>query len=737
MQSIETPKISHLSIITQQKQANNIQNLSDETWGLGRKINLEYPDINCTSLNLENINDCDNASLILAETQRSSNETQIAYQNNKRYVARLAPRDNILNNSFRLSLSDYGTLDNLTLAPIHRTKPQPGEIEIAVTASGVNFRDVLNALGVLKKYLQTMGFDDATQVPFGGECAGIVSAVGKGVTNFKIGDEVIAAQAVGSLGSHVNVNAKFAILKPENLNNAEAATIPTTFLTAYYGLHYLAKIKSGDKILIHAAAGGVGQAAVQLAQQVGAEIYATASSGKWDFLKASGIKYVMNSRNTEFADEVMKLTNGEGVDIILNSLNGDFIHKNLDILASGGRFVEIGKVGIWDKQQVKNKREDVSYFPFDLLEVSHQDPDLITTLFAEIRQKFVSKELSPLPHKVFPIQSADAAFRYMAQAKHIGKVVVSLPANNSIVKKDGSYLITGGFGALGLQVAHWLVAEGANNLILVGRSQPSNGAQQQIEKLKQQGVTVNIAQADITDYEAIKNILSPYPPHMRHRDIAEIVVRRLAMHSHCVSLSQSPLRGIIHAAGILDDGMIKTLSWERFEKVLEPKIQGAWNLHKATENLELDWFVCFSSIVSVFGAAGQSNYATANAYIDNLMNYRRSLGLSGLSVNWSIWDEVGMASRMTPQQQQRLAQQGLNAIAPQQGLKVLKQLIQQQASQTIVFPVDWATFLNQQPANPFFNKLQPQIEAKPKIISSFIQQLFNISEDKRHHVMQE
>ncbi|MDJ0590027.1 MAG: aminotransferase class I/II-fold pyridoxal phosphate-dependent enzyme, partial [Pleurocapsa sp. MO_226.B13] len=662
-----------------------------------------------------------NVSAIVKEIQHSNGETQVAYHKDRRYVPRLTSKDNTLNNPFRLQLSDYGTLDNLTLALLRRNLPQPGEIEIAVNASGVNFRDVLNALGVLKEYLQAMGFSDATQVPFGAECAGVVVAVGEEVTNFKVGDEVIAAQAVGSLSSHVTVNAKFAILKPEYLNYAEAATIPTTFLTAYYGLHHLAKIEAGDKILIHAAAGGVGQAAVQLAQQVGAEVYATASVGKWDFLKAAGIKYVMNSRTLDYAEEVMKLTQGKGVDIILNSLNGDFIPRNLDILAPQGRLVEIGKVGIWDRDRVKEKREDVKYFPFDLLEVSQQDPDLITALFNELRTKFSDRTLKPLPHKVFPIQSAGDAFRYMAQAKHIGKVVISLPANNSIAKADGCYLITGGLGSLGLQVASWLVREGAKNLILVGRSQASESAQKQIKQLQQQGVTVNVIQVDITDYNAVKNIISPSAFSEGEQPFAPT----------------APLRGIIHAAGILDDGLLKTLSWERFQAVLQPKILGAWNLHQATQNLDLDWFVCFSSVVSVFGAAGQSNYAAANAYLDNLMNYRRSLGLPGLSINWSIWDKVGMAARLTPQQQQRLTQQGLKAIAPQQGLKVLKQLIQEQATQTIVFPVDWQTFLSQQPANPFFAKLQPQTETKPKVISDFIQQLFNLPPNQRHQRLQE
>jgi myxalamid-type polyketide synthase MxaB len=538
-------------------------------------------------------------------------------------------------------------------------------------------------------------------------------AIGKGVTNFQVGDEVIAAQAVGSLSSHVIVNAQFAIAKPQNLTYTEAATIPTTFLTAYYGLHHLAKIKPGDKILIHAAAGGVGQAAVQIAQQIGAEVYATASVGKWDFLKASEIKYVMNSRNLDFAEEVMQLTGGKGVDLILNSLNGDFIAQNLAILAPNGRFVEIGKVGIWNQAQVAEQRADISYFPFDLLEVSRQNPDLINRMFAELRQQFVDGKLQPLPHKVFSIQQADDAFRYMAQAKHIGKVVISLPASNQVVKTNGSYLITGGMGALGLQVANWLAEEGAKHLILLGRSQPTRSVQQEIEQLKQQGITVDLIQIDLSDCEAVTNLFENF------------------------NSTQTKIKGIIHAAGIVDDGLLKTLSWQRFQRVLQPKVAGTWNLHQATEKLPLDWFVCFSSIVSAFGAAGQSNYATANAFMDNLMSYRRNQGFPGLSINWSIWDEVGMASRLTPEQQQRLSQQGLTAIAPTQGLKVLKQLLQQQATQTIVFPVDWETFLNQQPANPFFARVQPQAKIKSKTAtSSFLQQLAQTNPNQQQHVLQ-
>ena len=709
MQSIDRAKIplSQLTIITQQTQF-KVNNLSGAVWGLGRTIQQEYPNIRCNLIDLDRL-EPNNQIQILPELLAQDKETQVAYSNNKRYVARLTPKNN-LNNPFRLQLSDYGSLDNLTLASMQRQAPKQGEIEIAVAASGVNFRDVLNALGVLKEYLQTMGFAHSTEVPFGGECAGVVVAVGEGVDNFQVGDEVIAAQAVGSLSSHVTVDARFAIAKPQQLSCAEAATIPTTFLTAYYGLHYLAKIKPGDKILIHAAAGGVGQAAVQIAQQMGAEVYATASEGKWDFLKAAGIKYVMNSRNLDYAEEVMRLTDGEGVDLVLNSLNGDFIPKNLSILASNGRFVEIGKVGIWDKQQVADVRADVSYFPFDLLEVSDRNPDLIATMFAELRQQFVTGKLQPLPHKVFPIQQANNAFRYMAQAKHIGKVVIELPTSNQVVKPEGSYLITGGMGALGLKVADWLASEGAKHLILLGRSSPNRIAQAEISRLRQQGIEINTVAIDISNSTVVSNYFD-------------------SLYKNKINL-----KGIVHAAGILDDGLLNSLSWKRFQRVLKPKVAGAWNLHKATEKLSLDWFVCFSSIVSAFGAVGQSNYATANAFMDNLMNYRRQRGLPGLSINWSIWSEIGMASRMTAAQQERLHQQGLTAIAPKRGLKILKQLLQQQAGQTIVFPVDWATFLHQQPQNPFFERVQP--ETIKSTATSFFQQLALTDVEQQQEVLQ-
>jgi myxalamid-type polyketide synthase MxaB len=476
---------------------------------------------------------------LMTELLGSDREDQVAYRQGVRYVARLVRHrpqalasENRLqipaSEPFQLKLSEYGILENLTLAPMTRRPPEPGEVEVQVCAVGLNFRDVLNALGMLKEYTEQMGVAAAKELPFGGECSGTVVAVGNNVSHVKVGDEVIAAQTIGSLASFVTVNAEFVVLKPQQLSFAEAATIPTTFLTAYYGLYRKANLKSGDRVLIHAAAGGVGQAAVQLAQQAGAEVFATASSGKWDFLKSQGVKQVMNSRSLEFAEQVMDITSGQGVNVVLNSLNGEYIPKILEILGEGGRFVEIGKIGIWDEAQMQASRPDVAYFPFDLLDISLQDPGLIASMLKELMAEFSQGSLKPLPHKVFPLQDVVSAFRYMAQAKHIGKVVVTVPeglgdssAEREPIRGDSSYLITGGLGALGLKVARWMVEQGARHLVLTGRRGMSAAVQQEVNQLEQAGAQVLVVKADVSDREDANKLLETVKDSMprpaRHR----------------------------------------------------------------------------------------------------------------------------------------------------------------------------------------------------------------------------
>jgi myxalamid-type polyketide synthase MxaB len=696
------------------KEPLNLQQAS--LWGLGKVIALEHPELRCARLDLDPAAGQDDMPALVTELLAGDREDQVAYRQGTRYIARLKRQRSHLsqveqqlqipdNEPFQLKISSYGILENLTLKPMTRRSPKPEEVEIQVRAVGLNFRDVLNALGMLKEYTEQMGIADASDLPFGGECAGTVVAVGENVSHLKVGDEVIAAQAIGSLSSFVTVDARFVVPKPKALSFEEAATIPTTFLTAYYGLYRQAKLKAGDRVLIHAAAGGVGQAAVQLAQRAGAEIFATASPGKWDFLKSMGVQQVMNSRNVEFAEQITNLTEGEGVNVVFNSLNGEFIPKSFEVLGKEGRFVEIGKIGIWSESQVRAIRPDVAYLPFDLLDISTQDPGLIASMLGELMEKLKQGLLKPLPHKVFPLQDVVSAFRYMAQAKHIGKVVVTIPESSpqqEPIRGDNSYLITGGLGALGLKIARWMVDQGAKHLILTGRREASEAARQKIEQIEKAGAQVLIVKSDVSDWE----------------DASQLFLT--------VKDSMPPLRGIIHAAGVLDDGMLLGQSWERFSRVMAPKVAGTWNLHSLTRDLPLDFFVCFSSVASFLGSPGQGNYAAANAFMDALSHHRQALGLPGVSINWGPWGDSGMAASLNSHDRDRRIEQGIKSIAPERGLQVLGEVLEQDVAQVGVLPVDWSKFIEQFPRDfefPLLDEFAATTEPTPAQKSKFLEQL--------------
>lgn len=656
-------------------------------WGLGRVIALEHPKLRCVRLDLDPTEAPPSPDLLMTEIWDADQEDQVALRGSNRFAARLvrygAKKSGQLeipaDHAYQLRLSQYGALDNLIVEPIERRAPGPGEIEIAVHAAGLNFRDVLRALGMLQEFERALGVHSAADVAFGFECAGTVAAVGADVEGWKVGDEVIAL-ATGSMASHVTVNTKFIARKPAAMNFEEAATLPLAYVTAHYGLRRLANMGSGDRVLIHAAAGGVGQAAVQLARQAGAEIFATASPAKWDFLKSLGVKHVMNSRTVEFADQVLAMTGGRGVDIVLNSLTGQYIPKSLAALAQGGRYVEIGKIGIWTKEQMAQQRPDVAYFPFDLALAEQAEPGLIAGLLGELSESFAAGSVGALPHKVYAIADAVSAFRLMAQAKHLGKVVISMsaPAERKAgfgVKADAAYLITGGLGALGLEVARWLVEQGTRHLVLAARSTPSSQASTAIRQMEQAGAKVLTVRCDVANR------------------------RELAAALDHVKQSMPPLAGIVHAAGVLDDGLLAQQTWERFRKVMAPKMDGAWNLHRLTEGQPLDFFVFFSSVAGLLGSPGQGNYAAANAFLDALAERRRQQGLAALSVNWGPWEGAGMAAGLTAADRARWNAGGLQTIPVDQGLAALEKLLSENAAHVGVLPVDWAKFLAQFPHN--------------------------------------
>lgn len=654
-------------------------------WGLGSAIALEHPELRPALVDLDGDDAADLAGTLLREINAPGGEDRIAWRGPERFTARLArlreaPSPVLADNRpFELDVPERGILDRLTFRPAEPREPGPGEVEVRVRATGLNFRDVLNVMGM---YPGDPG-------PVGSECAGVVVRTGPGVTGVSAGDEVIAF-VPGAFASHAITSADLVLPKPRWMSFAEAVTIPIAFLTAHYGLRHLAKIKPGDRVLIHAAAGGVGLAAVQIAQQAGAQVFATAGSPrKHAYLHSLGVEHVLSSRSLDFAKEIMELTGGRGVDIVLNSLADDFIPKSLSVLADHGRFLEIGKRGIWNPEQVKALNPTLEYYVYDLGEVMLADPGFLKPAFAGLLQEFEAGQLRPLPLRAFPIQQVVEAFRYMAQARHIGKVVVTQPSTwpEASVHAEATYLVTGGLGGLGLVTARSLVESGAKHLVLVGRSQPSAHASQQIDAWREAGVNVVVAQADVT----------------RKEDLQQLLDR--------IAAEMPPLRGIIHAAGVIDDGVLQQQTWERFETVLAPKAAGAWMLHSLTHSLDLDFFVLFSSMASILGASGQSNYAAANAYLDALAHYRRAQGLSATSINWGPWSEVGMAAGLGDREHRRWREQGVGYIAPDEGAQVFKQLLEKDFTQVSVYPVDWkklSTRVSVQEVQPLLRDLVSQ-----------------------------
>ncbi|WP_416904860.1 SDR family NAD(P)-dependent oxidoreductase [Micromonospora echinospora] len=628
-------------------------------WGLARAVNRERADLRCGCVDLDPTDPRpappELADLLLA----ADGEDEAALRDGVVHVPRLVPAEPPAGDDrpVRLRIRERGVLENLTLEPATRRQPEPDEVEIRVHATGLNFRDVLNTLGM---YPGEAG-------PLGLECAGEVIAVGARVEDLTVGDRVLAL-APASFASHVTVSAARVAAIPAGLDYAEAATVPVTYLTAAYGLHHLARLKPGERVLVHAAAGGVGLAAVRLAHAAGAEVFATASPAKWPVLTGLGVRHVFHSRTLDFADAIRDRTDGQGVDVVLNSLADEFIPRSLGVLREGGTFLEIGKRGIWDAEQVAELRPDVQYHPFDLGAVADTDPELIRATLREVTDALGAGRLAPLPLRTFPLDRAVDAFRHMAQARHVGKVVVT-HHHPPVVRPDATYLITGGLGGIGPAVARWLVDRGARHLVLLGRSAPSAEVAATLRDLHPDA-RIHFRQADVADRDALAGVL------------AEIAATR------------PPLRGIVHAAGVLDDGVLAQQTWSRFAGVLAPKVAGGWNLHLLTRDLPLDFLVFCSSVAALLGSAGQSSYVTANTFLDTLAHHRRARGLAATSVGWGPWADGGMAARLDDRQRQRLAAQGFRAMPADQATEALGHLLDAGTTQAGVFAVDWPTHLH-------------------------------------------
>ena len=709
--------LPRLWLVTQEAQAveptsTGISIAQSPLWGLGRTIMHEHPRLQCTLVDLGQPEDlAEEIEALTEELWEKSSEDQLALRGKTRYVARLdhsiplsetakeERRIEAKDRPFRLEIDTPGILDGLTLHTAPRREPGPGEVEIEVRAAGLNFLDVLKALGIAP--VQELG-----PAMLGSECAGIITAMGTGVRGLATGDEVVAL-AAGCFGTYVTTSANCVVAKPSHLSFEQAATIPIAFITAQFALHSLARIAPGERVLIHSASGGTGLAAVQIARLQGAEIFATAGNPeKREFLRSLGIQHVMDSRSLSFVEEVLDATHGQGVDVVLNSLTGAAMAQSITVLSPYGRFIELGKKDIYQNSllELAPFRKNLSYFALDLAGMVRERPEKVGALLREVMLAFEKGLLKPLPTRIFPISKADEAFHFMAQARHTGKLVISLrnrtetlivPASSSTsnIGADSTYLITGGLGGIGLKVAHWLVEQGARYLVLLGRSKASAAVEEQLASLTGKGVQVRAAQVDVRRTEQVTSLLAE------------------------VERSMPPLRGVLHAAGILDDGMLLDMHAERFQKVLEPKIAGAWNLHILTQHMPLDFFVLFSSAASLLGSPGQGNYGAANSFLDALAHHRRALSLPALSINWGPWAMIGLAATAA-KRGDRLALMGIGSLSPEQGEAALGALLKQKAAQVAVMPLDvrqWRQSYPQASRSPFLTKLMEEAELKHQV----------------------
>lgn len=652
--------------------------------GFLRSALNEFPEIPSRSLDLDAaLPQASAIAAIVAEARFGDDEPQVAVRGERRLVPRLRSSmevDPLAANAariprqgdFRLRIQDAGSFDGLRFESYVPPTPGPGQVTIDVRATGLNFSDVLKAMGLYP------GIRDEV-VPLGIECSGIVTAVGPDVTRFRIGDAVMGV-APHSFASKT-VTAEYALVrKPERLNHIEAATIPITFLTAYYALVRLAQVQSGERVLIHAGAGGVGIAAIQIAKHLGAEIFATAGSdAKRDYLRGLGVHHVMNSRTLEFAEQILEQTHREGIDVVLNSLPGDAIAKSLGVLRAYGRFLEIGKTDIYANTMVGLLpfQDNLSYFAIDLDRMLRQRPEYIRTMFEELIRYFEEGVFHPLPCTQFPAADTVDAFRYMAQRKNTGKVVVDMARGSDTASRDetrrpsvrpqATYLVTGGLGALGLQVAAWLRGKGATHVALMARREPDESATTKIRSLRQQGLDVLVLRGDVADLESLEAALTRFPA------------------------GQPPLRGVFHAAGVLADGLIYDMTLDRLAIPLESKVLGTWNLRQALAAYDLDFFVGFSSVASLLGSPGQSNYAAANAFLDSFAIYRRGLGQAGLSVQWGPWADGGMAANKGTEGQ--LTGRGMNPMPAAKAFEALDRLLAAPAPIAAVMHVSWKDLL--------------------------------------------
>ena len=627
-------------------------------WAMVRSINTEHRDIAARAVDLDRQRLSGSIDQLASELQQSGaglGIEEVAFRGSRRFVMRLVSHTTPKGTGpLRLEMGSTRGPESLRLTNFKRAPPAEGQIEIEIAAAGLNFRDVMAVLGI---------YPGEVVAP-GAECAGTVAGVGPGIDEFSVGDRVVALGG-GCFATHAALPAALAVRLPQGMSFEDAAGIPVAFLTASFALFDIAQLKKGERVLIHAAAGGVGLAAVQLALARGAELFVTAGNEeKRSLLRSLGAHHVMNSRSLDFEQEINAITRGEGVDVVLNSLAADYVVASLRAMRSGGRFVEIGKTALLQSHEAAALKPDGAYTVFDLASLAAEKPVEVRSRLASLLQDFELERLRLSPSSKYPINDAASAFRLMSQGKHVGKIVLTNTHSHAFtISKDATCLITGGLGAVGVAIARHSITWGARNIVLLGRRKPDAKAAEVVRELRDQGVRVEILSADVADESQLAAALAS------------------------VKRSLPPVRIVIHAAGALKDQPLHTLTWRECEEVLAPKIAGAWNLLRLLRDQPVEHFVWMSSMASVLAPPGQGAYAAANEFMDALSE---SAGPSILSVGWGPWQQTGMASKGAAD---RARQFGIVPLTTESALSHLDAMLAHaRRGRVVILPIEESSF---------------------------------------------
>ncbi|MDY6870000.1 MAG: sulfolipid-1 biosynthesis phthioceranic/hydroxyphthioceranic acid synthase [Actinomycetota bacterium] len=710
----EPPRLFVLTHNAQTVLADDVANLEQAGLrGLIRVLAMEHPALRPTQVDLDPATD---AAAVAAQLLSGSEEDETAWRDGEFHVARLTlsplrpeeRRTTVVDHEtdgMRLQIRTPGDLESLELAAFDRVPPAPGEIEVSVTASNLNFADVLVAYGRYPSF-------EGRLPKLGADFAGVVTGVGPGVTEHQVGDRVAGISGNGAWATFVTCEANLAVKLPAGVPEDRAAAVPSAHATAWYGLHDLARIGARDKVLIHSATGGVGQAAVAIAKAAGAEIYATAGSPeRRKILRNLGIEHVYDSRSTAFADEIREDTAGYGVDIVLNSLPGAAQRAGLELLSFGGRFVEIGKRDIYgdSKMGLFPFRRNLAFYAVDLALLTLTNPDILRRLLETVYQQIADGVL-PLPDTThYPLADGATAIRVMGAAGHTGKLVLDVPHTGQstavvppekadVFRGDGAYVVTGGTGGLGLFLTEKMAAAGCGRIVLNSRSAPNAEVAGVIDRIRAGGTEVEVALGDIAD------------PTTADRVIA------------AATATGRPVRGVLHAAAVVEDAALPNITDELVDRDWAPKVHGAWNLHAATLDQPLDWFCSFSSAAAMVGSPGQGAYAAANSWLDAFTHWRRAQGLPASAIAWGAWAEIGKG--------QGMAGDAAMAILPDDGADAFDALLRHDRGYCGYAPVAGAPWLTAFAQTSKFAEAFASIGQDGTGTSAFLTELFELPQEE-------